>query len=70
MKWFSSKSYYIIVGIFLNPKFLEIHQKYLYRGKKKNGFFIEAGAYDGEMYSNSLYFELKHQVIIKKNMIK
>ncbi|KRX21630.1 Protein Star [Trichinella nelsoni] len=24
---------------------------------KRNGFFIEAGAYDGETYSNSLYFE-------------
>jgi hypothetical protein len=24
---------------------------------KRNGFFIEAGAYDGEMYSNSLYLE-------------
>ena len=29
--------------------------------QKKNGFFIEAGAYDGEVYSNSLLFELKHQ---------
>ena len=26
----------------------------------KEGFFIEAGAYDGEIYSNSLYYELKH----------
>ena len=26
---------------------------------QKEGFFIEAGAYDGEVYSNSLYFELK-----------
>ena len=26
---------------------------------KKNGFFIEAGAYDGEVYSNSLLFEKK-----------
>ena len=24
---------------------------------KKNGFFIEAGAYDGEKYSNTLLFE-------------
>ncbi len=24
---------------------------------RKNGFFLEAGAYDGETYSNSLYFE-------------
>jgi len=41
---------------------LNKHTYSIYRGKKKNGFFIEAGAYDGEMYSNSLYFELKHQV--------
>jgi hypothetical protein len=33
-----------------------------FRGKKKNGFFVEAGAFDGEYISNSLYFELKHQV--------
>jgi FkbM family methyltransferase len=26
---------------------------------KENGFFVEAGAYDGEYHSNSLYFELK-----------
>ena len=25
---------------------------------KKNGFFIEAGAYDGEIYSNTLKFEM------------
>ena len=25
----------------------------------KEGFYIEAGAYDGEHMSNSLYFELK-----------
>ena len=28
-------------------------------GKQDGGFFIEAGAYDGEEYSNSLYFEMK-----------
>ena len=28
-------------------------------GGKKNGFYIETGAYDGETYSNSLLFELK-----------
>ena len=28
-------------------------------GGKKNGFYIETGAYDGEIYSNSLLFELK-----------
>ena len=26
------------------------------------GFFIEAGAGDGEIISNSLYFELKYEV--------
>jgi hypothetical protein len=26
---------------------------------KRNGFFIEAGGYDGETHSNSLYFELE-----------
>ena len=28
-------------------------------GGKKNGFFIECGAYTGEELSNSLFFELK-----------
>ena len=31
----------------------------IFRGKK-NGFFIEAGAFDGENFSNTLLFELKH----------
>ena len=31
---------------------------------KSNGFFIEAGAGDGEIISNSLYFELIHKVHI------
>ena len=31
---------------------------------KSNGFFIEAGAGDGEIISNSLYFELMHKVHI------
>jgi hypothetical protein len=26
--------------------------------QKRNGFFVECGAYDGEAYSNSLLFEL------------
>ncbi len=26
-------------------------------GDQKGGFFIEAGAYDGEIHSNSLHFE-------------
>jgi hypothetical protein len=25
----------------------------------KNGFFVEAGAYDGKIFSNSLFFEVK-----------
>ena len=32
--------------------------KYLLGGKR-NGFFIESGAYDGEAQSNSLYFEIE-----------
>ena len=31
----------------------------LLKNRIKNGFFIEAGAYDGEKYSNTLFFELK-----------
>ena len=26
----------------------------------KNGFFIEAGSYDGEFHSDTLYFESNH----------
>merc|ERR1719347_1352512 len=32
----------------------------IYGGKLKNGFFIEAGSYDSEFHSDSLYFELNH----------
>ena len=32
----------------------------IFKGRIKNGFFIEAGAYDGESYSNSLFFEMKY----------
>ena len=38
---------------------------------KQNGFFVEAGAGDGEIISNSLYFELKYGVntiIYNKNL--
>ena len=31
-----------------------------YLGELKNGFFLEAGAHDGEFNSDSLYFEAKH----------
>ena len=31
----------------------------IFKGKK-NGFFIEAGAFDGEAFSNTLHFELNH----------
>ena len=29
------------------------------KNRIKSGFFIEAGAYDGEVFSNTLFFELK-----------
>ena len=32
------------------------------RSHRTNGFYIEAGAGDGEIISNSLYFELKYGV--------
>jgi hypothetical protein len=28
-------------------------------GDQRNGLFVEAGAFDGEYYSNTLYFEKK-----------
>ncbi len=31
----------------------------MYGGKKRDGFFIEAGAFDGFALSNSLFFEMK-----------
>ena len=31
----------------------------IFKNKINNGFFVEAGAYDGEMFSNTLFFELK-----------
>ena len=32
----------------------------IFKGKVQNGFFIEAGADDFEVDSNSLHFELEH----------
>ena len=37
---------------------------------KYNGFYIEAGAGDGEIISNSLYFEINYKVIYKNNILK
>ena len=31
----------------------------IFHNRIRNGFFIEAGAYDGEISSNTLFFELK-----------
>ena len=31
----------------------------IFKNKINNGFFVEAGAYDGEAFSNTLFFELK-----------
>ena len=31
----------------------------IFKNRIKNGFFIEAGAYDGEVFSNTLFYELK-----------
>ena len=31
----------------------------IFKNRIRNGFFIEAGAYDGEKLSNTLFFELK-----------
>ena len=31
----------------------------IFKDKIKNGFYIEAGAFDGELRSNSLFYELK-----------
>ena len=38
----------------------EILEALLFQGKIKNGFFIEAGAWDFTTGSNSLWYELKH----------
>ena len=33
--------------------------KKIFKNKLNNGFFVEAGAWDGESFSNTLFFELK-----------
>ena len=33
----------------------------IFKNKIRNGFFIEAGAYDGELLSNTLFFEMKQR---------
>ena len=33
----------------------------IFKNRIKDGFYIEAGAFDGELRSNSLYFEIIHQ---------
>ena len=39
-----------------------VRQNISSRHTRRNGFFIEAGAGDGETISNSLYFEIYHEV--------
>ena len=34
--------------------------KLVFKGEVKNGFFIEAGAFDSETNSDTLYFEINH----------
>ena len=48
----------VINGQFGQPKFAEnvLRKNGLFR--KQNGFFIEAGAGGGELFSNSLHFEV------------
>ena len=47
-------------GQFGQPEFLD---KVIFKGAVKNGFFIEAGAYDFETDTNSLLFEVRHSWI-------
>jgi hypothetical protein len=39
-------------------------------GSKRRGFYVEAGGFDGELFSNSLFFELErdwHGILIEAN---
>jgi len=47
----------VLSGQFAQPHFLDM---VVFKGKVKNGFFVEAGADDFESDSNTVYFELKH----------
>ena len=47
----------ISVGQYMQDVILDI---LLFQGKVKNGFYVEAGAWDFSFNSNSLWFELKH----------
>ena len=47
----------INVGQYMQDVILDI---LLFQGKIKNGFFIEAGAWDFSFNSNSLWYELKY----------
>ncbi len=47
----------IFIGQYGQPSVLD----QMLGGDRKRGFFIEAGAYDGERLSNTLLFEIKHQ---------
>ena len=44
---------------YTNVFILYVYYIHFILGGKKNGFYIETGAYNGETYSNSLLFELK-----------
>ena len=56
-------------GQFGQPKTVEAILKKRWSKKKwkskiGKGFFVEAGASEGELISNSLYFELRHKVTL------
>jgi hypothetical protein len=44
--------------------------KFIFKGKLKQGFFVEAGADDFVEFSNTLWFEMQHQwtgVLVEPN---